>query len=472
MKHLTSRLDSHWLKSSAPDMEQQRKIAIILASGTGTRFRSETPKQFLKLAGKTVLEHTLDVFERHPRIDEIIVVTAPEQRTLVEETINRAGYCKVTRIVNGGATRQASSAAGMGAVMGDDTKVLVHDAVRPLLDTATIDRCLDALENFDAVDTGIPSPDTVIRVDDEGCIADIPDRSLLRLGQTPQAFRAGLLREAHARAAQDADLQVTDDCGLILRYGLGRVHVVAGNVSNIKITYPSDIYLADRLFQLRSRQETTSGNMDSVREKTLVVFGASRGIGKHIASMAQAAGANVVAVSRTTGIDVGDAAAVRGALSKAVHNYGRIDGVVNTAGVLCTGLLAGQDDARVDEQISTNLRGSIVVAREAFEVMRETGGSIALFASSSYTRGRARSAVYSATKAAVVNLMQGLAEEYMPFGVRINAINPERTATPMRTENFGNEPATQLLDADSVARATLSVLTSAATGQVIDVRRS
>jgi 2-C-methyl-D-erythritol 4-phosphate cytidylyltransferase len=79
--------------------------------------------------------------------------------------------------------------------------------------------------------------------------------------------------------------------------------------------------------------------------------------------------------------------------------------------------------------------------------------------------------VYSATKAAVVNLMQGLAEEYLPFGVRINAINPERTATPMRTENFGNEPAEELLDAESVARATLAALSSGATGEVIDVRR-
>jgi 2-C-methyl-D-erythritol 4-phosphate cytidylyltransferase len=134
-------------------------------------------------------------------------------------------------------------------------------------------------------------------------------------------------------------------------------------------------------------------------------------------------------------------------------------------------LLAGSDSAAVDEQLATNLRGSILVARAAFEAMRGSGGSIALFTSSSYTRGRARSAVYSATKAAVVNLMQGLAEEYLPFGVRINAINPERTATPMRTENFGNEPAEELLDAKSVARATLATLSSGATGEVIDVRR-
>jgi 2-C-methyl-D-erythritol 4-phosphate cytidylyltransferase len=109
------------------------------------------------------------------------------------------------------------------------------------------------------------------------------------------------------------------------------------------------------------------------------------------------------------------------------------------------------------------------VARESGSVLSQ-GGSIALFTSSSYTRGRARSAVYSATKAAIVNLVQGLAQEFHPQGIRINAINPERTATPMRTENFGIEPATDLLDARTVARATLSTLLSDATGEVVDVR--
>lgn len=455
---------------SARSQTHRRTVAIVLASGAGVRFRTETPKQLLKLAGKTVLEHTVDLFERHPRVDEIILVVAAEQRTLVEEIVTRAGYRRVSRIVNGGATRRASSAAGIDAVMDDDAKVLVHDAVRPLLDAATIDRCIDALDEFEAVDTGIPSPDTVVRLDAESCIAEIPERGLLRLGQTPQAFRAGLLRRAHAHASADTDLIVTDDCALILRYGLGRVHVVGGDVSNIKITYPSDMYLADRLFQLRSRAASHS-DTPALHGRTLVIFGASRGIGAHVSSIARAAGAVVVAASRGSGVDVRDVAAVRRTLVEALEEHGRVDGVVNTAGVLRTGLLAGQEDTTIAELIDTNLRGSIVVAREAFEALRDMGGSIALFTSSSYTRGRARSAVYSATKAAVVNLMQGLAEEYLPFGVRINAINPERTATPMRIENFGNEPASELLDADTVARATIATLLSNTTGEVIDVRR-
>jgi 2-C-methyl-D-erythritol 4-phosphate cytidylyltransferase len=343
--------------------------------------------------------------------------------------------------------------------------------VRPLLDHAVIDRCLDALDRCDAVDAGIPSGDTIIRTDEKDRIADIPDRTMLRLGQTPQGFRAGLLRRAHALASGEPGLKVTDDCGLILHFKLGDVQVVAGDVSNIKITYPSDIYLADRLFQLRARPALANALPDQLVGKVLVVFGASRGIGERVATLGRASGATVITASRTDGVSVTNSMAVGQILDDALAKHGRIDFVINTAGVLRTGLLCGQDDAKIDELIGTNLRGSVIVARESFARMQKTGGSIALFASSSYTRGRARSAVYSATKAAVVNLMQGLAEEYLPFGVRINAINPERTATPMRSENFGNEPAHELLEPDAVASATLATLASGATGEVIDVRK-
>jgi 2-C-methyl-D-erythritol 4-phosphate cytidylyltransferase len=246
---------------------------------------------------------------------------------------------------------------------------------------------------------------------------------------------------------------------------------VAGDINNIKITYPSDIYLADRIFQLRTRQTAAHDIGNQLKGKVVVVFGGSRGIGHSIATMAKTSGATVYSTSRRDGVDIADADAVGGTLADAARTHGRLDMVVNTAGILRIGLLDGQDYAAIDEQILTNLRGSVVVAREAFALMKNTGGSIALFTSSSYTRGRARSSVYSATKAAVVNLVQGLAQEYHSFGVRINAINPERTATPMRTENFGNEPASELLDADTVAVATLSAMLSDASGEVIDVRR-
>lgn len=447
-----------------------KNIVIILASGTGLRFRSETPKQFIKLAGKRVIEHTLDCFEQHAAIDEILVVTAENQKPLVEEIVLQNAYKKVRRILIGGTTRQASTAAGIAAIVGDNHKVLVHDAVRPLLDHATIDRCLMALDTADCIDTVIPPSDTIVQASSENTIANIPDRSTLRLGQTPQGFRSGLLRHAHHLAKEDNNLKVTDDCGIVLYYHLAPVVLVEGNVSNIKITHPSDIYLADRLFQLRSAA-TTQVDLHHLKNKVVVVLGASRGIGLACVELAQQYRAVVVEASRQNGVDVCDRKAINRLFAQTVQQHGRIDFIVNTAGVLRTGTLATQTKELINEQLDINLKGSIIVAQEGFECMKETGGSIALFTSSSYTRGRAFSAVYSATKAAVVNLTQGLAHEFHPFNVRINAINPERTATPMRTENFGNEPEETLLDAKTVAKATLATLLRSISGEVVDVRR-
>lgn len=449
---------------------KSRTIVILLASGKGERFRSETPKQFIKLAGKRVIEHTLDCFEQHTAIDEILVVTSENHKPLVEEIVLQNAYKKVRRILIGGETRQASTAAGIAAIVGDTHKVLVHDAVRPLLDQATIDRCLKALDAADCIDTVINPADTIVEASSENIISSIPDRSKLRLGQTPQGFRSGLLRQAHDLAKKDSNIKVTDDCGIVMHYDLAPVVLVEGNVSNIKITHPSDIYLADRLFQLRSTT-TNQVDLNNLKNKVIAVLGASRGIGLSCAELARQYGAVVVEASRHTGVDICNRAAVKILFAQIADQHGRIDFIVNTAGVLRTGTLAAQTDDIINEQLDVNLKGSIIVAQEGFEYLKESGGSIALFTSSSYTRGRAFSAVYSATKAAVVNLTQGLAQEFHPYNVRINAINPERTATPMRTENFGNEPQETLLDAEVVARATLATLLRSISGEVVDVRR-
>jgi 2-C-methyl-D-erythritol 4-phosphate cytidylyltransferase len=446
-------------------------VAILLASGTGERARLDIPKQFLKVAGKTVFEHTLDVFEAHENIDHVVLVISADSRLMAEELVLRGRYTKVRQIVLGGATRQESSAAGVAAILAEDAKVLVHDIVRPLLDSATIQRCLDALDRYDAVDTAIPSADTIIEQGSDGTIANIPDRSKLRLGQTPQAFRAHLLRAAHGRASHDASVKVTDDCGLVVKYGLAPVAIVDGDVNNIKITYPSDIYLADRLFQLRSRAKAETPHDTDLSGKSVVVFGGHRGIGEAVVRLARERGATVHAFSSRDGVDVATPTEVRNALIQAAGERGTLDIVVNAAGVLSQGLLEGSPYDLIAKQIATNFMGSVVVAKEAFPFLVDRRGSLVLFSSSSYTRGRARTSVYSATKAAVVNLMQGLAQEFAGPGVRINVVNPERTATPMRSENFGIEPPDQLLTADVVAEATLALATSEVTGEVLDVRK-
>ena len=121
--------------------------------------------------------------------------------------------------------------------------------------------------------------------------------------------------------------------------------------------------------------------------------------------------------------------------------------------------------------VNVNYIGAVNVAKESFEYLRETQGSLIFFTSSSYTRGRMLYSIYSSTKAAIVNLVQALSEEWFGFNIRVNCINPERTHTPMRTRSFGNEPADTLLDPKYVAIATVNTLVSRYSGQVIDVKR-
>ncbi|MGE4552747.1 MAG: 2-C-methyl-D-erythritol 4-phosphate cytidylyltransferase [Desulfovibrionaceae bacterium] len=446
--------------------------AIILAAGSGERMGFSIPKQFLKLAGRTVIEHTLAAFQAHPRIDEILIVVGPKERHLMEELLLKSPFPKVTKILNGGASRMESSRSGLDAVPEDDALVLLHDAVRPFLSRRIIDETIDALARHAAVDVAIPAVDTIIEVDRQDFIADIPDRSRLRRGQTPQGFRAGVIREAHRRAAADPDCTVTDDCKLVLRYDLGDIYVVRGEEKNIKVTYPEDLFLADKIFQINTAEVDQGVPLKRLKDRVVAVFGASKGIGEAIMRLGAELGARMHGFSRANGVDVTDARAVQAALEGVAAAEGRLDHMVNTAGVLRSGRLVDRDPADIEAEIRVNYLGSIHSVRAALPHLTATHGSMALFTSSSFTRGRSRYTIYSSSKAAIVNLVQGVAEEVAPLGVRINAINPERTATPMRTENFGVEPPESLLRAEAVAEATVKTLLSDFTGTVVDVRRT
>jgi 2-C-methyl-D-erythritol 4-phosphate cytidylyltransferase len=252
--------------------------------------------------------------------------------------------------------------------------------------------------------------------------------------------------------------------------------VVEGSEHNMKVTDPVDLFIADKLFQLSSssveRLAGAPAYEERVRGRVAVVFGGSYGIGSEIVTLLESYGATVFAFSRTTtNTYVEDPRDVEAALGKVYSETGRIDFIVVTAGVLTTGALADVDDETVAEMISVNYVAPVQIARLGVPYLEETKGQLLLFTSSSYTRGRAGYSLYSSTKAAVVNLTQALADEWLELGVRVNCINPERTATPMRTRAFGEERAQDLLDAADVAQTSVDVLVADVTGQVIDVRR-
>ena len=155
-----------------------------------------------------------------------------------------------------------------------------------------------------------------------------------------------------------------------------------------------------------------------------------------------------------------------------LEETGRIDFVVNTAGVLPRGELADTSEETILQATDVNYLAPIYIAQEFFPYLTASRGSLLLFTSSSYTRGRSGYSLYSSAKAAVVNLTQALADEWAGTGVRVNCVNPERTGTPMRTKAFGEEPPGTLLSSTEVARQSLDVLLSGQTGHVIDIRRA
>lgn len=459
------------------DTNKQKNIAIILAGGIGSRLNAGIPKQFLKVAGLTVIEHTLSIFERHPKIDEIAVVVNPAYAHKIDEYAIKNGFTKLKKVLNGGVERQDSSLSAIKAYENEEScNLIFHDAVRPLLNPRIIDNIITALEKYEAVDVAISSADTIIQVDGQNRIISIPDRKNLRRGQTPQGFRLSVIREAYRRALEDPEFVTTDDCGVVLKYlPQTDIYVVEGEEANMKLTYAEDLYLIEKLFQLKMTNlqdpVLTTVEIDQLRSKTIVVFGASSGIGADLVQICKRCGAKVFGYSRSMGdVDITNVEDVRKVLAIVAEETGGVDCVVDTASILNKQPLAHMEYDIINQTIDINYRGMVNVAKESFPYLKKSRGHLLFYTSSSYTRGRMDYSIYSSTKCATVNFMQALAEEWGCFRIRVNCVNPERTKTPMRVKNFGVEDENTLLKSKDVANISAKVLASNITGQVIDIK--
>ena len=221
--------------------------AILLASGGGVRFGGATPKQFLDVLGRPVLSYTLDAFEAAALVTEIVVVCHCDWLEFVRSVVQSRGLRKVSTVIPGGETRQASSRAGLKELarhVGVD-KVLIHDSVRPLTTPQVIDEAARRIDETGVVDVVAKATDTIVR-SVEGLIQEIPERAYLYNGQTPQGFLLNVALEAHRRALEDGITNSTDDVQLALRLGYRPV-IVDGGPQNIKITHPEDLEIV-RLF--------------------------------------------------------------------------------------------------------------------------------------------------------------------------------------------------------------------------------
>lgn len=227
----------------------QKVIAIVPGAGIGKRFGPGTNKPFALLGGKPLLAWVLETFEHVDEIGEIIPVISAENMGWATELVDEYHIAKVRRIAPGGKERQDSVYSGLQLVDDEESIILVHDAARPLLAPEDIRKALAALPGCDGVVVGVPVKDT-IKEAPAGVISRTCDRSLLWAIQTPQIFRCRVLRQAYEQAQAEA-FYATDDSALVERYG-GTVRIVQGSYTNIKVTTPEDLPLAELFLRLRA----------------------------------------------------------------------------------------------------------------------------------------------------------------------------------------------------------------------------
>ncbi len=221
--------------------------AVIVAAGNSTRMSCGISKQLIPLLGKPAISYTFRAFEEANSISEIVVVCRESDRDSIREVAQTEGCSKVSAYVIGGATRSESVSSGIRAASTETTHFAIHDGARVLILPGDIDKVVSAALECGAAALGIPVTDTIKIVDDNGYVVSTPDRGALRAAQTPQVFEKQMYISALEKSA---GMSFTDDCALIEHAG-GRIQIVFGDYSNIKLTTPQDIAIAESILSKR-----------------------------------------------------------------------------------------------------------------------------------------------------------------------------------------------------------------------------
>lgn len=230
---------------------------LIFAGGAGRRMNSKSkPKQFLKLYGKEIIIHTLENFQNHPEVDNIVVVCIKGWIEYLQKLLAQYNIDKVRLIVAGGKTGQESIYNGLCALSDfapAESIVLVHDGVRPFVTDTLISDCIKSVKKNGSAITVTPAIETIVELDGKK-IQAITDRSKCYLAKAPQCFYLGELLEAHEKAIKDGNTNMIDSASLMKHYGHD-LYVVQGSADNIKITTPADFYSFRALYDARENQQ-------------------------------------------------------------------------------------------------------------------------------------------------------------------------------------------------------------------------
>lgn len=230
-------------------------IGVIFAGGVGSRMNSrELPKQFLKVWNKPIIIHTIEHFEHNDMVDAIVVVCVADWIDYFNTLKEQYGLSKVKAVVPGGASGQLSIYNGLCAAEeiagGEESMVLIHDGVRPMINADLITANIEAVKKYGNAITGSIVKETIVSVNDQDTIEFVPERQFSRVAKAPQSFRLTDILAAHRRALSEGKSDFIDSCTMMRAYG-HTLHMVDGPYENIKITTPDDFYTMRAILQVR-----------------------------------------------------------------------------------------------------------------------------------------------------------------------------------------------------------------------------
>jgi len=238
-------------------------IAVIFAGGSGLRMHTKSrPKQFLDLNGKPIIIYTLELFDNHPGIDAIVVACIESWIPFLEKQLRKFEINKVVKIVPGGEPVQASISNGLCAaeayiksknVASEDTTVLIHDGVRPLITEETITDNINKVAEVGSCITCIPATETLVVKQHDGSL-EIPSRADSLIARAPQSFLLSDILTAHRRAIDEKKNDFIDSCTMMSHYGY-RLGTIIGPMENIKITTPTDFFVLRAMVKVHEDQQ-------------------------------------------------------------------------------------------------------------------------------------------------------------------------------------------------------------------------
>jgi len=227
---------------------------IVLAGGKGSRMQSDVPKQYMELLGRPLLYYALKAFE-DSNAEQVVLVTAEgDEEYCRKELVEKFGFKKVVGIVAGGAERYASVWNGLQCLKKQAEEpdyVLIHDGARPLVTAELINRMITETKHYGACVAGMPVKDTIQMTDESGTITLTPKRDTLWTAQTPQSFEFSLAYEAYESLMEESEINVTDDAMVVAGYSDRPIQMVRGSYTNIKVTTPEDLVLAEAFLKKR-----------------------------------------------------------------------------------------------------------------------------------------------------------------------------------------------------------------------------